>query len=346
MKKAKKAGEAISAVDATLSAMNSGLMIAWVLVIVLLGILTVHVVRHLVLANLIHAVMVSMATWSFNPFAVVALIVVVAIIVKTKMMLPMFKKKTAIVKLHIIGGPHDGEDTTSIDGRIACAHGFLLSSLCDTCMEHCGKHSQGPAWYSITGDSAVYAPLPYAQIPEFPGQTVSPRLARIFRLLASIYDDVSVGSIARDLSRLATTFLQQKEAGAQFEAALNKLEQYVSTAIISSTKVTTAQIIVEDVSRENRELDKNERIHVLAAVNLAKQLTRERDGKSTVNVHPDVDALLQQLNAGLEIKAPQPIKKNDHSDLSAVFAELDVMGEGLRSLTRVGANKNSPGNQH
>lgn len=237
--------------------------------------------------------------------------------------------------VRVLGGPHDGEYALRLwDNRVACAHGYLLSSLCDT---HAAcVRTNGPRWYTDVGELVVYTPPGNYPLPGTPRRTVDPQLAAIFRVLALVADDATVGGLAVNLIKLATALLAHEPRPEDFDELVDALRQQTLAAVETSSVVAAALHITQRCMSGGA-FTQSEReclVRTNALVNKSL-LALTTDGGTLPRTLADeqIARIQQELQAAL---VAQNEPKHHHEVMATLRAELEVSKAGFDALRKEG----------
>lgn len=235
-----------------------------------------------------------------------------------------------------VGGPYH-EDTIPVrGGRVTCGHGYAVSALCWDCRRQwCVPSSVD--WYTlVTDDLAVFTPPTNPRLlgPNTP--PVDARLAAACRILALVATDTAVSHVAANLLKLITTLLAQEQRNDAFEEAVAQVERQTITAVLASTKVTSAQGLATSVTAEGEELSDDERAQITSANKLLKQVQKEllpSASPTTRGSREELATTRQELRTALAAKPAQA--QIDTQAVDDVLEELQISESGLGALREV-----------
>lgn len=241
----------------------------------------------------------------------------------------------ATTTVQLVGGPSDGAASIARYGSVACLHGYALSTLCDNC--GCDVLSRRPilssAWYTIVGGSAFFTPPAGVRLPNMSERSASAELASVCKILTTIADDVAAGGMVADYMRLASALLYQEQHDEKSEAVLETLQQEAIKLVIASAKITSAQTIMRVVTADERELNKDERTLLDAAVALMNETIAEKVPASMSNwpVLQEMKNLVLEMQGALDRKPKSQVHLHDESS-ARMLDELEILKAGRMSL--------------
>lgn len=255
---------------------------------------------------------------------------VVMVIAMTRFMDHIFERR-----IQFLGGPHDEKIGLMREGSVACSHGYLLSALCDGCMECVIKDSQ--QWYAIVGERAIYTPPENAVVPGIPDLIVDMRVSSICRMMTEIINDATAGGLAADLIRVVTKLLHQDQQGEQFDALVDTLQQQALMIVSTSTRVAPALVVARGVAVDDGELSLDERKQVSDADEfLGKIQALLAVSNASPKLHAEIKSIgdiRSRFQAALAAKRKPPTEPNGELTVFAeIRHEIEVIDAGVRTL--------------